>query len=126
VLVGGSVGTRRRQQRYSWEAVGGRQRIGIGHLVQNSQFNSFVLQHFLSLSACLACISYVISRLPLRLYCSLLSLSRCHCQEYGFLVVVSSYFFIMPPSIDLYGFQGEIQLGFRRCRIWVSVIVVVS
>jgi len=31
VLVGGSVGTRRRQHRYSWEAVGGRQRIGIGH-----------------------------------------------------------------------------------------------
>jgi hypothetical protein len=44
------MGTRRRQHRYSWEAVGatwGRQRIGIGHLVQNSQFNSFLLQYFL-------------------------------------------------------------------------------
>jgi hypothetical protein len=46
VLVGDSVGTRKRQHRYSWEAVGatwGRQRMGIGHLGQNSQFNAFPL-----------------------------------------------------------------------------------
>jgi hypothetical protein len=49
VLVGGSVGTRRRQHMYSWEAVGvtwGRQRIGIRHLGQNSRFNSFCAAAF--------------------------------------------------------------------------------